>query len=304
MRAGALPGQSLVALDPERKLIRHVHCCQDGHTQERALVDEARAWVEPGQVWVADRNFATTRWIFGVVARGGHVVVREHASTLHWVAAGPVRAAGRCETGSLSEQELQIADEHGEGLTLRRITLRLDRPTRDGDRSIVVLTTLPSEVAAAVVVDLYRKRWRIEGAFQELTVILQCEPNTLGYPPAALFAFCLAVMAYNVLRVTRAALGAAHGSEKIEREVSSYYLAQELAKVFAGMAIALPAEEWEEYGRMSPAELAGQLRQWAQHASLWRYQKHPRGPKKPRPRRASGAKISHVATARLLAHMR
>ena len=199
---------------------------------------------------------------------------------------------------------MQIADEHGEGLTLRRITLRLDRPTRDGDRVIVVLTTLPSEVAAAVVVELYRKRWRSEGAFQELTVILQCEPNTLGYPPAALFAFCLAVMAYDVLRVTRAALGAAHGSEKIEREVSSYYLAQELAKVFAGMAIALPAQEWEEYGRMSPAELAGQLRQWAQHAPLWRYQKHPRGPKKPRPRRASGAKISHVATARLLAHMR
>ena len=77
LRAGALPGQSLVALDPKRKLIRHVHCCEDGHTQERALVDEALAWVEPGQVWVADRNFATTRWIFGVVARGGHVVVRD-----------------------------------------------------------------------------------------------------------------------------------------------------------------------------------------------------------------------------------
>ena len=159
-------------------------------------------------------------------------------------------------------------------------------------------------VLAAVVVELYRKRWRSEGAFQELTVILQCEPNTLGYPPAALFAFCLAVVAYNVLRVTRAALGAAHGQEIIEREVSSYYLAQELAKVFAGMAIALPAAEWAEYGRMSPAELARQLRQWAQQAPLWRYQKHPRGPKKPRPRRASGAKISHVATARLLANMK
>ncbi len=304
LRAGALPGQSLVALDPQRKLIRHVHCCEDGHTQERALVDEALAWVEPGQVWVADRNFATTRWIFGVVARGGHVVVREHASTLHWVAAGPVRVAGRCETGSLSEQELQIADEHGEVLTLRRITLRLDRPTRDGDRVIVVLTTLPTEVRAAVVAELYRQRWRIEGAFQDLTVILQCEPNTLGYPPAALFAFCLAVVAYNVVRLTRAALGAAHGQAMIEREVSSYYLAQELAKVFTGMAIALPAEEWEEYGRMVPAELARQLRQWAQHAPLWRYQKHRRGPKKPRPRQASGAKISHVATARLLANMK
>jgi hypothetical protein len=96
-----------------------------------------------------------------------------------------------------------------------------------------------------------------------------------------------------------AALGAAHGAEKVEREVSSYYLAQELATVFTGIAIALPAEAWEEDGRMPPAELARQLRAWAQQAPLWRYQKHRRGPKKPRPRRASGAKIKHVATARL-----
>ena len=167
---------------------------------------------------------------------------------------------------------------------------------------IVVLTTLPPKVLAAAMAEVYRKRWRIEGAFQDLTVILQCEPNTLGYPPAALFAFCLAVMAYNVLRVTRAALGAAHGAEKIEREVSSYYLAQELAKVFPGMAIALPAEEWTAYGRMPPPEFAEQLRQWARQARLGRYQKHPRGPKKPRPRRVSGAKIGHLATARLLAN--
>jgi IS4 transposase len=303
-RAGALPGQSLVALDPQRKLIRQVRCCEDGHTQERALVDAAVGWVEPGQVWVADRNFATTRWIFGVVRRGGHVVVREHASTLHWVAAGPVRAAGRCETGRLSEQELEIADEQGAVLTLRRITLHLDRPTREGDRVIVVLTTLPPTIAAAAIAELYRGRWDIEGAFQDLTVILQCEPNTLGYPPAALFAFCLAVVTYNILRLTRAALGAVHGPQKVEREVSSYYLAQELAKVFTGMTIALPPAEWQEYTYMTPVELAAQLRQWAQLAPLWRYQKHPRGPKKPRPKRQSGAHISHVATARLLANLK
>ena len=43
---------------------------------EEVQGDKALAWVEPGQVWVADRNFATTRWIFGVVAGGGHVAVR------------------------------------------------------------------------------------------------------------------------------------------------------------------------------------------------------------------------------------
>src|SRR4030095_5246841 len=55
-RAGALPGQSWVALARQRKLIRHVRCCEDGHTQERALVDEALGWVAPGQVWVGERH--------------------------------------------------------------------------------------------------------------------------------------------------------------------------------------------------------------------------------------------------------
>jgi hypothetical protein len=54
-RAGALPGQSLVVLDPQRKLIRSVHCCEDGHTQERALVGAVLQEVQPGEVGVADR---------------------------------------------------------------------------------------------------------------------------------------------------------------------------------------------------------------------------------------------------------
>jgi hypothetical protein len=284
--------------------MRHVRCCEEGQTQERALRDDTLVGVAPGQGGVAERNFAAPRWILGVHRRGGYGVVREHASTLPWGAAGPGRAAGRCEAGSLSAQAIQRADEHGEGLTLRRLTLRLDRPTRDGDRVIVVLTPWPATVAAAAIAELYRGRWDSEGAFQDLTVILRCEPNTLGYPPAAWVAVCLAVGAYNVLRLTRAALGAAHGAEKIERAGSSYSLAQELAQGFSGMAIAWPPEEGQAYTSMTPPELARHLRQWAQQAPLWRYQKHPRGPKKPRPKRRSGAKISHVATARLLANMK
>jgi hypothetical protein len=34
---------------------------------------------------------------------------------------------------------------------------------------------------------------------------------------------------------------------------------------------------------------------------LRRFRKHPRGPKKPPPKKLSGAKIKHVSTARILA---
>ena len=43
--------------------------------------------------------------------------------------------------------------------------------------------------------------WQIEGLFQDLTVALHCELDTLGYPRAALFGFGTALVAYNTLAV-------------------------------------------------------------------------------------------------------
>lgn len=52
--------------------------------------------------------------------------------------------------------------------------------------------------------------------FQELEAHLQSEINTLGYPQAALFGFCVALIAYNVMAVVKAALRQVHGEEKSE----------------------------------------------------------------------------------------
>jgi hypothetical protein len=57
-----------------------------------------------------------------------------------------------------------------------------------------------------------------------LTETLTCEVNALGYPKAALFGFCLALMAYNAVAVMKAALRAVHGQEKVHQDISSYYL--------------------------------------------------------------------------------
>jgi len=46
--------------------------------------------------------------------------------------------------------------------------------------------------------------------------------NTLGYPKAALFGFCLALVAYNLLAVVLAALRSVHGEETVKEEVSLY----------------------------------------------------------------------------------
>jgi hypothetical protein len=83
-RAAVLPGQSLVVLDPATMLVLDVVPCEDAHAQEWSLIDQVLPGVEPGDLWIADRNFCTTRLVFGTIARGGSFLVRQHKSTLYW----------------------------------------------------------------------------------------------------------------------------------------------------------------------------------------------------------------------------
>ena len=100
---------------------------------------------------------------------------------------------------------------------------------------------------------MYRTRWTIETAFQELEATLNGEINTLGYPKAALFAFCVALVSYNVMSTVKAALRAAHGAETVEEKVSGYYLADEITMTHRGMMIAIPEDEWAGVPRLDPA---------------------------------------------------
>jgi hypothetical protein len=300
--AGPLPGQTLVVLDPALGLAVDVVCCEDGHTQERALLDHILPTVRDRDLWVADRNFCTTKFLFGLHARGGRFVIRQHASTLTWDRAGRVRRAGRCQTGALTEQTLRLTHPDGRTLAVRRVTITRDTPTRDGETTIHLLTTLTAaQASAARVAELYLRRWTIETVFQTLTTVLKCEVNTLGYPKAALFAFCVAVAAYNVYATVKAALRAAHGGDTVERGVSDYFLADEIAGTYRGMMVAIPEEHWQPLANADTETLAAVLVELARRAKLPRYKKSPRGPKKPKPRRTRFAKKKHIATARLLA---
>ena len=109
----------------------------------------------------------------------------------------------------------------------------------------------------------------------------------------------MAVVAYNVLAVVRAALRSEHGAEVVETKASSRHMADEVASTYKGMMIALPAEEWEPYGRLGVREMAEFLREAASQAWLAKYPRSKHGPKKPRPKR-TGRITDHVATARLL----
>jgi hypothetical protein len=305
-RSAALPGQALAVLDPAARLILDVVPCGDAHAQERTLIEPLLAAVGAGEAWVADRNFCTTRMLFGVARAGAFFLIRYHARSLKWRELGPFRPCGRTDTGRVSEQPVEVCDPLTGGLLVaRRIRLELDEPTEDGETEILLLTNLPDEgphaVSAKQAADGYHKRWTIERAFEELAVTLRGEVNTLGYPPAAVFAFCVAAAAYDLVALVTAALGAVHGRKTVDEQVSGYHLAREWAAVYEGMAIAAGPRAWSGCRGLDDAAFVAVLEGLAAGADLRRYRKVRRGPKKKPPRRTSGGRIHHVATARLLA---
>ena len=192
--------------------------------------------------------------------------------------------------------------ESGETMRVRRSTITLKEPTRDGDAALHILSNVPApRASAAQVARLYGKRWSIETAFFEITTTLSCEINTLGYPKAALLTFCLALLAYNAVSLIQAALRSAHGRQKVNDEVSSYSLSLEISRTYDGMMIAIPAPHWGLFRILSAQEFANVLRELASSVNLARYQKHPRGPKKKPPERTAYQNGKHVSTAKLLA---
>lgn len=303
-KAGPLPGHSLVVLDPELMLAMEMIPCEDGHAQERSLSPEILARVSAQQVWIADRNFCTTSLLFGIAERLAFFVIRQHAK-LTVEPLEPLKKSGQTETGGVYEQKVTITNSKGDVLKMRRVVIRLDAPTRDGDDEIAILTNLPKSAAdAPKVCDVYRKRWTVETLFQALTQMLEGEIDTLGYPRAALFGFGVALATYNVLSTVQAALRARFGSEKVQEEVSTFYIALEVQASHQGMEIVFDPDVWEPFAKMSPKALGKEMMGWAAHVKLSKYRRHARGPKKPVPKRTRFVDKMHVSTARLLAKSR
>jgi IS4 transposase len=299
-REGPLPGQSLALLDAQRELIVDWVPCEDGHAQERALLPQLLDRIGAGLVIVADRNFCTSMFLFGLAKRAAFFVIRQHGSTLTWKLRGRRRRVGRIATGMVYEQGMELHFQ-GETLSVRRITLCLDRPTESGDTEIHIVTNLSAEQATAPqVAESYGTRWTVEGAFQTLTDVLRCEVETLGYPRAALFSFATAVLAYNTYAVVQASLRATHGAEVIKERLSDYHLMRDVAATYVGMDIAVPDECWEPYRVMPVGRFAKTMTKLAHRVKLARYPKKKRGPKKPQPRKKSGRRNHHISTARLL----
>ncbi len=300
--AATLPGRSLVVLDPDRRMVLDYIPCTDGHASECTLYPELLETIEPNQLWIGDRNFGTKTMLISIALDKHAFFIFRHSLGFvpKWDEVGKQQKIGPGVGGTIYEQAISISHQ-GREVRLRRITIKLSEPTRNGETEIHVLTNLPKRIRAAQVLNAYRKRWKIENVFQHVENVLNSEIETLGYPNAALFSFGVALLMYNILNLTKLAIAAANKKPELADEISTYYLALDVHGAWQGFAIAVTDKEFESvYGNLRTKQFAQHLIRLAKMVSLKTYRKNIRGPKKPQPPKISGNRGNHVATQRIL----
>ena len=108
-------------------------------------------------IYYGKANFCVRSLLFRIARQEAFFLVRWHRSTLPFRATSRLRRRGRCATGEIFEQTIEVSDDEGVAHPLRRIVLKLDEPTRDGETEIVLITNLPAEVTAAACCDAYAR---------------------------------------------------------------------------------------------------------------------------------------------------
>ena len=312
LQQAALPGTCVALSDADRRLFVEVFLQQDGHASETQVLRAVPARLKANDLLLADRNFCCRAFAAAIADRRAFFLLREHGNRFPLQLLGERQFVGKTETGRVYEQQA-IYEVNGLQHAVRRITVELFKPTRNQDHTLHLLTNLPQQivdpasgemvaVTALTIAQGYRERWSVENAFHTLTVELHCELNTLGYPPAALFGFCVAAMCYNAYSAALAATRGHFGAERVEREFSTYYLANDIRTVWTGMHIAIPDHHWTAtFSDLTLPQLATILLELASHIDPARYRKAKTRPHRPPvPGASKRARSKHTSVVKEL----
>lgn len=296
--AAPLPGTVVARFDHQTGLFDEAYLLEDAHAQESTVLDRVLDDLSQNDLVMADRHFCIVRFLLKLAARCGFFVIRQHGR-LKGKLRGKRKRVGKMDSGTVYEQAMEIC-EGDETLVIRRITVELIKPTRDGDMEIHVLSNVRAEDAdGCVLAQLYRDRWEIENAFHVLTMTLNCEMPSNCYPRCALFQFCMAMFAYNCRQVLLAALSAEHEQEDVDA-MSQYQVALDIVSPMEGMLTAITEEEWSAQTPRRATGFATFLRRVSRHVNVRSYRKSVRGAKRPPPKRKRCKNGAHVSTHRLL----
>jgi len=297
VKGAPLPGKVVARFDLQRQIFDRAYLLVDAHAQESTTCDQIVDDLQEKDVILGDRHYCIVSFLEGIATKHAAFVIRQHGR-LKGVLQGKRKQIGRIETGVVYEQGLKLS-QSPDAMLVRRITIVLDKPTRDGDQEIHILSNLPSSINAKTIAKAYRHRWEEETAFNVLQMTLTCELSKVGHPQAALFLFCISMLAFNLRQVVYAALFATHSVEEVE-QVSHFHISKEVADHTKGMLVAISVTEWREAIPGTSVGVAKMLKAIAGKIDLKKYRKATRGPKKKKPHRSRNVASSHISTAKLL----
>ncbi len=289
-----MPGKVVARYDLQRQIFDRAYVLLDGHATESSCCQSIVKDLLPQDVVIADRHYGIVSFFEAIDLAGGFFVIRQHGR-LKGVLQGQRKRIGDTDTGVVYQQTMKLTAAE-DALAVRRITVELDRPTRDGDCEIHLLTNLPQDVDATAV---YRHRWEEETAFNILQMTLTCELPSIGHPRAATFLFCMSMVAFNIRQTIFAALFATHDTEKVE-EVSHFKVSKNISNHTPGMLIAITPQEWNQWLPSSNKQLAKMLMSIAQTIKLSQFKKAKTWPTKKKPKKPANQKSQHLSTAKLL----
>jgi hypothetical protein len=297
VKGAPLPGKVVARFDIQRQLFDKAYVLLDGHSQESASCDQLVSDLQAKDVLIADRHYCIVSFMEAIAQTKACFVIRQHGR-LPGVLLGKRKLVGKTETGTVYEQQMRLtADENA--MFVRRITVVLNKPTRDGATEIHILTNLPTKISALTVADAYRHRWEEETAFNVLQMTLTCELPSVGHPNAATFLFCMSVLAYNLRQTIFAALFAVHPEEEV-LQVSHLRVSKNVSDYTPGMLVSITPDQWNDFIPTTIKGVAALLKRIASKISLSDFKKSTRGPKMKKPFRSRNVASSHVSTAKLL----
>ena len=302
-----LPVRAVAVFDTRYRLFTDIECSLNAHQCERKIVEPILERILPGAVYVADRNFCDGKILFHFFDKASYFVIRQHGASPSWrktAETSKTKSQTDPDGNSVSECAIEIRLSDDSWQKVRQICVELGAPTRNGDGCGYILSNLPPKVSAVEIARAYKGRWKIEACLGHLAQALNAEIKTLCYPKAAGFCFCIALLLHNIMSTIRSLLekhAQLPEKEKAKgREVSFYYLAQDIAENQGGMEIIFDARYWKKHAKMTLAEYAKLLISIASKASLLRYRKNTRGPKKKPPGKRKFNGTRHVAVQKLL----
>lgn len=296
--AGALPATTVVMLNPQQQLVLEIIADVDAYESE--IVNPERLWnaVPAKHCVIADRLYCTRKLLCGWMNRDTYVLVRQ-GPHITFDGCGERVHVGTSPTGEVYEQSVWWHDGENKRV-LRRVEVMLNKPTKDGDVSVSLITTLPAHVDAITVAVGYRTRWGIEKVFAQLEKCFQSEIATLAYPKAALFAFSVACAAWNILSTLKATLRATHPTVNIDENVSEYHTVCSIERDLSAVQTIAEALQLPTWNRAPPSDVVAELMRLARLFPFKQMQKAKRGPKKPAAPKTAYANQPHVSTQRLL----